>query len=634
MPTRVRLSVAVLCCLWPATGQDPAEWSRPGPNVALGAAYTLAPAPSYALCQDPDDTIQVTDGEYTAGYFWTQPSTVGWGAAHEPLITIDLGRPQAIAGLSYHTAAGRAGVFWPRSIALFVSDDGQRWHAVGDLVALDQKRGGAPPEEYATYRFWSGALHTHGRFVALAIQPQATYSFVDEIEIYGGDPAWLAQPLDGPVMDGLEAARLRRRAVADVEAQLEVLRQRLLAVAEDARPGLQAALDRVAAGLDQLQPPPPARAELPFGEAHLAVLAVNAAIGRALGRPPLVLWQSNKWDPIEMITAPPAVPAPPRLDYALLRGEIRGEVLNLTNFGPDVLRLTCRVAGLPADAVSLRQAVWTAVRDAPPMASALPLLNQPLVLEPGVNRQLWLAVDAARLPPGDLTGRLLVEGGPDGPGAVPLTVHVSRLALPAKPTLATGGWDYTNAPHRGVTADNVDQVVSFLRQYGVDAPWATSAALPFGRHDAAGAMLEPPSTANLDGWLDRWPDARYYCVFVATSENIAQQPGGERKVGEWIRFWTAHLARRVSTRASWSCCWWTKRARWSRTPSSWPGPRRSSGWPPRCGSSTTRSGKTPARRRSACTRPRTSSAPIGSAGSNNRPPTSRSSRRSRPPGGH
>ena len=42
-----------------------------GPNIALGKKYTLEPRPNYPYCTDPDDDIQLTDGIYTKGYFWT-----------------------------------------------------------------------------------------------------------------------------------------------------------------------------------------------------------------------------------------------------------------------------------------------------------------------------------------------------------------------------------------------------------------------------------------------------------------------------------------------------------------------------------------------------------------------------------
>jgi len=545
MTMRVCRLLLSLCTVTMAAAQDaPETWTRPGPNVALGASYTLSPAPSYALCKDDGDATQLTDGEYTTGYFWTTATTVGWGAAHEPVITLDLGTPQPIAGVSYHTAAGRAGVLWPRSLALFVSNDGQQWHGVGDLVSLDRQRGGEPPEEYATYRFWTAAMQTHGRYLALAIQPDQAYTFVDEIEVYGGDPAWLDEPLAGPVMQGLEAAKIRRKAIADVEAQVDLLRERLKVVPAAQQAALRQALDEAQAGLTDLVPPAGARAEAPFGAAHQAVLDVNAAIGRALGSPPFVVWQTNKWDPLQMLDEPPVSPEPPRLAFAMMQHEVRAETLNLTNLSDHPLQLNIRVEGLPAASYVVRQALWTAVRGAPPMASALVDLSGPLTLESGLNRQLWLQLDSASLPAGDLTGSLRIDGAPNGAVSVPISVHVSRLAMPQQRSLALGGWDYTNGPHRGVTAENIDQVAGFLQSYGVDAPWATSSALPFGQHDATGTMTAPPPTTNLDAWLERWPGARYYCVFVATSENIAQQPGGERKVADWIRFWTGHLTER------------------------------------------------------------------------------------------
>jgi hypothetical protein len=67
-------------------------------------------------------------------------------------IVIDLRSVQAISGVPYNTAAGQAGVEWPRSVFVLVSDDGQlffRWR-------ISPAQGG-PPERrlprLATPRF-------------------------------------------------------------------------------------------------------------------------------------------------------------------------------------------------------------------------------------------------------------------------------------------------------------------------------------------------------------------------------------------------------------------------------------------------------------------------------------------------
>ncbi|HID56382.1 TPA: hypothetical protein EYP37_07620, partial [Candidatus Poribacteria bacterium] len=91
-----------------------------GENIARGKRYTLLPRPNYPYCTDPDDEIQLTDGIYTKGYFWTQRSTVGWQRAYPVIIILDLGSIQPIGGISYSTAAGTAGGNWP-TIFLLVS---------------------------------------------------------------------------------------------------------------------------------------------------------------------------------------------------------------------------------------------------------------------------------------------------------------------------------------------------------------------------------------------------------------------------------------------------------------------------------------------------------------------------------
>ncbi len=159
-----------------------------GKNVALGAKYELSPAPNYALCTDPGDLVQLTDGKTTSDYFWTQQGTVGWSGVSYATVTVDLGVKQPISGVSFHTAAGVAGVTWPAAIYVLVSDDGREYRNVGDLVALDHKVHGPWPEGYAIRRLATAELHTKGRFVSFVVLPLArgSFIFVDEVEVFRG----------------------------------------------------------------------------------------------------------------------------------------------------------------------------------------------------------------------------------------------------------------------------------------------------------------------------------------------------------------------------------------------------------------------------------------------------------------
>lgn len=167
-----------------------------GENMALGNLYKLYPRPNYRYCTDPGDTKQLTDGNYTEGYFWTQLSTVGWQWARPAIITVDLGKVEPISGASYNTAAGTADVTWPMAIEVLVSDNGKEFYQVGDLVQLSSTT--APPDKgYRVHRYLTRALRTHGRFVTFMIFPSGPYIFVDEVEVYRGKADWVNLPHEG-----------------------------------------------------------------------------------------------------------------------------------------------------------------------------------------------------------------------------------------------------------------------------------------------------------------------------------------------------------------------------------------------------------------------------------------------------
>ena len=117
-------------------------------NIALEAPYTYVPQPTYRLCTDPGDNVQLTDGIYTEGYFWTQQGTVGWVNHRNIIVTLDLGSDSAIRGISLRTAAGTAGVTWPSGIWVFVAGEDRQFRKVADLLALSAIHGMPNPQVY------------------------------------------------------------------------------------------------------------------------------------------------------------------------------------------------------------------------------------------------------------------------------------------------------------------------------------------------------------------------------------------------------------------------------------------------------------------------------------------------------
>ena len=160
-------------------------------NIACGKPCTFSPMPNYKLTTDTDDAKQLTDGEYVkTGIMWVNQAAVGWkanrGGEEKYSVTLDLGKTEQIAGFSWNTGAGVAQVEFPRSIMVEVSDDGENWKSVGDLLEKSAKERPIPAcGTYNAYRAYSLGMPCRGRYVRFTAT-QSRYCFCDEIEVYGG----------------------------------------------------------------------------------------------------------------------------------------------------------------------------------------------------------------------------------------------------------------------------------------------------------------------------------------------------------------------------------------------------------------------------------------------------------------
>lgn len=215
---------------------DPTTTTATPQNMALGCKYTLKPAPNYHLCTDPADKTQLTDGICSEGYFWTQSATVGWRNARPVEITIDMAKPRPISGLSFSTAAGTAGVQWPMSISILVSDDDRTYRLAADLIELSAVENGEPQASpYSTHRFTTNALRTHARFVKLLVFTSGPYCFTDEIEIYKGPDAFLDEPLPRRTITDVHEFYVQTATVRGVRRRLARHEEKRLGLLD--RPG-------------------------------------------------------------------------------------------------------------------------------------------------------------------------------------------------------------------------------------------------------------------------------------------------------------------------------------------------------------------------------------------------------------
>jgi len=539
-------------------------------NLALNRPYRLEPAANYRYCTDAGDRTQLTDGRCVQGYFWTQPGTVGWSGRSPVTITIDLGKVQPIAGLSFNTAAGVAGVEFPSAIHVLVSDDARRWRWVADLATLSPAP--AADGKYALHRFRAESLATRGQYVKLIVTPSRSYCFVDEIEVLRGPDDLLTRTPQGPGIDDVKG--FYRQLLVDT-----CLRRRLRADAAAVAEGIESAgLDAAAIGTLKAElkaiegriPTHPAKADegfttvFPIGELHRRLLALQAALWRGRGEGRLVLWQTpSHWDMLSPTQRPGETA--PSLDVKMMTGEFRSAAFNITNTADRPRKVHLRIEGLPegvADAcIAVHEGLFTDTQSGVPVCAALPIArgkpSEGIELEclPGLHKQVWLTL-GPDLPHGEHAGRIVIS---ETGQAVPLALKVYpvRLMGPGRPRLHLGGWDYTDRERcYEVTPDNRRAFLDALREHFVDSPWAQSAVLDRGRYDAEGNMTAQPDPSQFHAWLDRWPGAlnkdnfpgaRNYCVFAAVGESFGGHkmgtPAFKRAVSAWITWWAGQLGK-------------------------------------------------------------------------------------------
>ncbi len=556
----------------PGTARGAEVFSAPGPNVALHKPYTLEPKPNYAHCTDPGDSEQLTDGEcHGRTKLWVELACVGgWRGVFLPAITIDLGEIMPIAGLSFSTGAGTAGVSWPGMILILVSDDNINFHYAGELYSLATKFGLPLRWGYQDYRFRTDQLATHGRFVRLVMGAYGAWVFCDEIEVYRGPDEMLAVPLEGPAIVDLKAFVAPFLAAADQQQTalgvysriaLDIAHTRQIVAAASVQADTRQQLDEKIAAIEETNLaladdfPADYRGIYPLNDNHARLGEVVAQLRRAEGYPPLFAWHNSRWGRLRPWELPSEAPrTSPALTVRMMANETRAETLNVTNFGDSPLDAIIKFTGLPGgqapEYITVHKVEYVTFQTGHWDANALPVLPRSsdgwrVKLLPGISQQFWMSFHPEDSPgPGRYLGTVLVEiPGTEQKIESLLRLIIEPFRFPDEPTLALGMWDYVN----GKTTPKIPAIVAHLRSYNYNAPWATNRVFPHPQatdFDAAGNLIKPLDLSPFDDWVSLFPDARYYMIFANVGTTFAGAAMGtaqfNQRVGAAMRAWADH----------------------------------------------------------------------------------------------
>jgi len=400
--------------------------SNAAENIAKGKSYTVSPAPNYPLSAPPTDTVSLTDGKYTVGYFWTRPSTVGWQNTKNVEILIDLGKTSIIGSIVFSTARGEgAGVHYPSHIAAFVGPDPEHLQFAGDLADDPENRSGP----YQLKQFGKDGIGARGRYVLMIVVSKGYYLFCDEIELIegGGEKG----------SSGYFDAR-KAREFTDRISRLRIEKELLGNLADDLRktrsdPGLDGRLQdikRQIASVKSLKETEAVESELfALRGADLRPLYPDTA---------LQVGSIDPWAPMNPMSKPAGLSSP--LDFTLPRGGYGSRAVNVSNVSAKPCDVSLSVEPVPAGvSVDLFHVPFVKSAAIEYVADPLVPVRGPITLRPGKSSMIFITAFGKQAGSWKSELRITVGGNVR---SVPITIRVAGVEMPMVPSLNSVNFAY------------------------------------------------------------------------------------------------------------------------------------------------------------------------------------------------
>jgi len=542
-------------------------------NIALHRSVTYNTKPNYSYSTDPEDAIQLTDGKYSSGAdaqevektraIWVQKGTVGWQNRNPVVITIDLGSVQPISGVSFSSAGGTSGVFWPTSIHMAVSDDNATWHYMGNLVQLSRKNGAPPAKGYAAFRYIDRDLHTKGRYITFGVE-SVPFVFCDEIEVYRGDDALLNKPASGKVIPPMTTfvpqmvitSAVQRRINDDIAAIQQSINTS--ALSPDRKSTFINRLNKDAAATLQLDAlPRDFKTLLPLNDIHRDVLAVRGQFLAEQGFKLVTLWKQHRYQWLPLL-AKPDLQEKPALNFSMLKNQFRSDNLLFTNASDRTQTITLQLQDPPQNTKSgwlhIDSVAWTDTAQGIPVADALfPVAPQNGIytfdIPAGMTRKIWFTIDSSKLASGISKSTFRIRSN-EREFTVPLNLDISQTAM-HKPRLSLGMWDYSNLSSYAIKDNNRLAAIALMRSHFVNTAWGSRNVLPWpptSDFDAQGKLKTKLDFTALDHWISLWPGNKNFFVYANMKASFAGSKMGTPefniKVGNWAKVLSAHLKER------------------------------------------------------------------------------------------
>ncbi|MCL2622104.1 MAG: discoidin domain-containing protein [Planctomycetaceae bacterium] len=531
-------------------------------NIALGKKYTMSPGPVYVHCTDPDDIVQLTDGQTTTQHFWTQKGTVGWQGVPFAVVEIDLEKVEPIRGVELTTAAGVAGVAWPRAVFVLVSDDGRTYRNIGNIVAADFKDNGPYPEGYAIRCLSARDMEGRGRFVRIVMCASGMFLFTDEIRIFRGPDSLLQGEPNGKIVSEdvhsffkqvqIQQAIIQR-LILDI-GNIRRLLENASGISEEKRTELTRRIDGIDQTIYQLmeeqafRDPEDFKTIFPYNEPHAELFRIQAEIWHHAG----ITFRVEAvptWDETPLFGKPEPKEPEYRINVHALRGEYRAAAINLYNGTQQPVTTNLHIEGIAfeSEELTIHDVPWTDTNQQKPVLAALPIVEPnngvyPITVLPGLVKQVWLTFHPVKLSAGDYNADFIFESDSKRLATVAMQFKVWPLEFPKQTSLLLGGWSYTSADGAySVNPKNRESFLKHLQERFVNAPWSQRHVLM--SFDVVDSKIHL-NTKLMDDWLAQWPNAKEYCFFLSDEASFKgiryDSLEFEAMIAAWITAWAEY----------------------------------------------------------------------------------------------
>ena len=577
----------VRVCLWLAgfiTLLHPSHGEMkpsPGINLAAGKLCEFTKKPDYGYCTDKNDPKDLTDGKYWQSGgdkgFWTQKATVGWSVPKKPVgIKLDLGQIAPIQAVTFDSSAGRAQVTFPAAALLYVSDDGEQWHFVTDLI-----NEAIPQFTFVRHRFKSEDLNTRGRYVFLYLVAGGFYIFTDEIEILKGghDPAAVnfeGQPIKTAGL--IEHVTSRGRFSKQKNTSLYLIRtarETIKKQQDGSKDEALTKLTKIAAksvNRDKIEKVDYQKGP-PFTRIDADTCKTVGEFFSKTERPRCQVWKPapTRWNnhgPFDRPEGNQDV----SLEAHMMVNEYEAVAFNLSNNTSENLAVQLSLLNekfqkkgekIPPGSVTIRQAVLIEASGYRLYADALPQISEGKTEIPaGMTKQIWLTIHSKDLEPGNYSSVVTVESDGDVQ-AVPLSVRVYPAKMPSNPKYLTTLFSYFSwKPVKGrEKATSKD-----LAEHYANTQVLHHGYIPWPKRDKNNNPLQPLQldTTKLDEMLDYmphiqlwilWPGLEFGFFRLRTNHQLGT-PEHTKMFKEWVRLVRDHLKSKGITTDGW-CFMWT-----------------------------------------------------------------------------